>query len=68
MMPSLSPAGLTFTVKFKFDRGQLQTTDERFIVDTGGWLGHGLSMFVYNGQLTAVVGSKGHVWVVSIIY
>lgn len=64
MMPSLDPAGLTFTVKFKFNRNMLDAKDEKFILDTGGWLGHGVSLFVHDSLLTAVVGSKGRVWVV----
>lgn len=63
-MPSLDPAGLTFTVKFKFNRNMLDAKDEKFILDTGGWLGHGVSLFVHDSLLTAVVGSKGRVWVV----
>ena len=51
-------------IKFKFDRNLVQTSDEKFIIDTGGWLGHGVSLFVHDGQLIAVVGNRGYVWVV----
>ena len=64
MIPSLNPAGLTMAIKFKFDRNLVQTSDEKFIIDTGGWLGHGISLFVHDGQLIAVVGNRGYVWVV----
>ena len=64
MKPNLSPAGLTFVVKFKYDRLAMKESDEKFIIDSGGWLGHGISLFVLGGELTAVVSSKGHVWVV----
>ena len=65
MMPSLTPAGLTIAVKFKCDRtGLKDDSTERFIFDTGGWLGRGVSLFIYQGQLTAVLGFKGRIWVV----
>ena len=51
-------------IKFKFERNLVQTSDEKFIIDTGGWLGHGISLFVHDGQLIAVVGNRGYVWVV----
>lgn len=63
--PSVSPSGLTVTMKMKYDHTSLNTSDEKFIFDTGGWLGHGVSLFVQNEVLYAVVGSNGKVWVVS---
>lgn len=64
--PSDSPSGLTLVIKMKYDHTDLNANDEKFILDTGGWLGHGVSVFVQNGILYAVVGSSGRVWVVSI--
>ena len=65
-MPSLSPAGLTVSIKMRVDRAVVKDEGaERFILDTGGWLGRGVSLFVHQGQLTAVVGFKGRIWVVS---
>ena len=66
--PNLSPAGLTVLVKMKYDHTYFNTTDEKFIFDTGGWLGHGVSLFVHRGSLYGVVGSNGDVWVVSCIF
>ena len=64
-MPSSNPAGLTIVVKLKVDRdAAVRYKDERFIFDSGGWLGHGVSLFVMNGKLSAVVGRRGQVWLV----
>ena len=49
----------------KYDHTSLNTSNERFLYDTGGWLGHGVSMFVHEGSIHAVVGNEGQVWEVS---
>lgn len=65
MLPSLSPGGISIAVKFRCDKsGMKEDSTERFIFDTGGWLGRGVSLFVFQGQLTAVLGYKGRIWVV----
>lgn len=49
----------------KYDHTAFNSSDEKFVLDTGGWLGHGVSLFIQNELMYAVIGSNGRVWVVS---
>ena len=62
--PDLNPSGVTVIIKMKYNQSVANTTTERFIFDSGGWLGHGISLFVHQNSIFAVVGSRGQVWVV----
>lgn len=66
--PHLCSAGLSIAIRLKFDAesGRLSLGNAiKYIFDTGGHFGNGISVFLRNEKVFVEVGSKGSVWQVS---
>lgn len=57
---------MSVAARIKFDKTSLEASKNedtpKFVVDTGGHYGSGISLFVQLGEMVVEVGSKNSVW------
>ena len=65
------PNGLSLAVRIKFDASVdsfVLDSQPKFIFDSGGYTGEGVSLYTQNGQLVGVVEARKKIWTVCLFW